>query len=193
MTYASEAIPVCMECLDARSCNKCGIHYCKHYASDTDIQYCGNCLSDFKVIESVVEKVTEYQNDKGEVTSRKRQICKSLHLDGTDWLFAAHKIVTLTDEQLLYTIEYHRAIVGIMLNERETRRTEHYQKLSKVKINYTPRPDRDDTGAIKKSRVKSIRKDKSPDQDAIAAALGTLLGAQLTQEQVAQMLKSLKG
>ena len=194
MKYDRDTIPTCAECPEHKGCEKCGIHYCKHFASETDFRFCGNCLADFKVVESVVEKITTYENEQGEVTNRKRQVCKSLHLEGTDWLFAAHKINTLTDEELLYTIEYHRAIVGLMLNERETRRTEHFQKLSKIKINYTPRPDRDETGAIKKSRTKTTttRQKKEPDQNAIAAAFGTLLGANLTQEQIAVLLAGMK-
>jgi uncharacterized protein with von Willebrand factor type A (vWA) domain len=140
-------------------------------------------------------KITEYQNEAGEVTSRKRQICKNLRLQGTDWLFTSAKISTMTDEELTASIEYHNEIKSQMIQERETRRVEHFQKLKGIKLNYTPREDVDSTGAIKKpkaSKKKTVKVSKSePDANAIAAAFSTLLGAKVTQEAVLDMMQKM--
>ena len=41
---------------------------------------------------------------------------------GQDWMFAQARVVTLTDEELETTVEYHRAIMAEMVNEREARK-----------------------------------------------------------------------
>jgi len=199
MKYDAETLPVCPDCAErdgvddeaTKLCERCGIKYCTHFASSINFRYCGNCLVDFHIVESVETKIIEYRNESGEVTSRKRSMARNLKLTGTDWLFAQTAILNLSDEELLETIEYHRNIASLMLLERETRRTEHFQKLSKIKIIMPKRDDVDATGAIKKTKkgsatTKTDKKKvaKEPDQNAIAAALATLLSAHLTPEQI---------
>jgi hypothetical protein len=195
MKYGTEVIPVCDLCtnIELKGCEKCGIHYCKHFASPTDFRFCSNCMYDFKVVETIETKITEHLNDAGEVVSRKRQVCKNLRLQGTDWLFTAHKITTLTDEELIATIEYHREIASRMLQERETRRVEHYQKLKQVKLNFGARPEHNEDGTIKKPKApKRERSSKAqPDANAIAAAFATLLGGKLSPDQITAALEAL--
>lgn len=201
MKYAEDTIPVCAACAlieDSLSvtkmCDKCGVVYCQHYASDVDVRYCANCMSDFKVVETIETKIVEHMNEDNEVTSRRKYTCKSLNLSGTDWLFTSRKINTLTEEELTASIEYHREIASMMLQEREARRVEHFHKLAQVKLNFGPRPEHDATGAIKKSKDKKNRttsSKKKPDANAIASAFATLLGATLTPEQVQEALRKL--
>ena len=187
MTYQNDIIPVCVDCKEQEHelCKRCGAAYCKHFASTIDFRFCGNCLEDFSVVETIETKVTEYTNATGEVTSRKRQMARNLKLTGTDWLFAQHAVENLTDEELIETIEYHRNIASIMLMERETRRTEQYKKLASVKIRSIDRSKVDANGALKAEKTVKAKKEKAPpDQNAIMAALATLLGANLSPEQI---------
>ncbi len=197
MIYDQSILPVCQECEQSdyngntKQCEKCGIAFCKHYASSIDIRFCGNCMDDFQVVESIEVKVTEKLGPDGEVQYRKRQMARNLKLIGTDWLFTVHKISTMSDEEITASIEYHNEIKAQMLQERENRRTEFLNKLSKVKLNIKKREDVDSTGAIKAVKVKTPK--KKPDQNAIAAALATILGAGMTKEQVDNLLAKLGG
>lgn len=202
MKYDKDIIPVCLNCehspdgeeATTKLCDRCGIRFCQHFSSNIDFRYCANCMDDFKVVESVEVKVTEYRNpETDEVTSRKRQICKRLHLQGTDYLFAAAKIGKLTDEELTAQIEYHKAIASIMLNERETRRVEQNQKLQKIKLNITRRDDVDSTGAIKPKREKKEKVTTAPDMKQLMAALTVLNGGKApSKEQLEALLKAAK-
>lgn len=192
MRYSSNIIPLCAECSREENaekiCEHCGISFCKHYASNTDFRYCGNCFNDFKVIERMETKIIEHINDENEVVSRRRFICKSLSLTGSDWLFTAHKINSLSDEELTATIEYHREIASQMLQEREARRIERYHKLSKVRINIPLRNDASNEGTTKANKTTKssrARSTKQPDAGAIAAAFATIIGSKISPEQIA--------
>lgn len=193
MTYEANLIPVCDVCKEEEHelCKRCGIAYCKHFASAIDFHYCGNCLGDFSVVETIETKVTEYTDAAGNITSRKRQLARNLKLTGTDWLFAQYAIENLTDEELLQTIEYHRNIASMMLLERETRKMEKYKKLAGIKVRAIDKNKVDENGALKVSAVKATKQKtkKEVDQAAIIAAFSTLLGgANITPE---QMLKAM--
>lgn len=186
MKYSTEIIPVCTACLESpdydgntKQCVRCGIAYCVHYASTTDARYCGNCFDDMKVTETIEIKETIYENSKGEEITRKRQIGKSLRLEGTDWLFANTQISLLTDEELLTAIEYHRNIAGIMLLEKEERKTEQLNRLSKVKV-VIKRPE----ARIPKEKVAKTA--ATQNQAAIAAMLKGL-----SPEELAKLLAGL--
>ena len=183
MRYPSDIIPVCVDCAnnDQEICKRCAIAYCKHFASTIDFHYCANCLDDFSVVETIETKTTEYTNEHGVVTSRKRQMAKNLKLTGTDWLFAQYAIENLTDEELVETIEYHRNIASLMLMERETRKTEEYKKLAGIKVRVITKEPKGDG---KDKAPKTPKAKKEPDQNAIFAALQTLLSANMTPEQI---------
>jgi len=174
-----------------KNCERCGIGFCVHHASRTDFRYCEDCFEDFHVIEKIETKITTYTNGSGQILTRRKQIAKNLKLVGTDWLFANTQISLLTDEELMETIEYHRAIASVMLLEREERRTDELNKLSRVKINIKKRDDVDATGAIKVKKAKKAPKAKADaGTDAkVAEALQQL--AQLKPEDLAALLSSM--
>lgn len=182
MTYTTDVIPVCPECSlrdeaedMTKLCERCGISYCVHFASPVDARYCGNCMVDMVVTESIETKTTIYENAKGEEITRKRQIARSLKLTGTDWLFANKQISSLTDEELLVSIEYHRNIAGAMLLEREERKTEQMNKLSKIKVVMPKRVETEPK--VKKDRVEKTEAEKQ--QAAIAKVLQGLSAEQI--------------
>lgn len=213
MRYSAETIPVCPDCavLDlnprteqtqiTKSCAKCGVAYCEHYSSDIDCRFCGNCMVDFKVINSVEIRTENHLNDEGAIVYSKRTRCKVLHLEGSDWLFTTNKISQLSDEDLDATIEYHRAIAGLMLSEREERRVEKYQKLNKMVIKLQQRDDVDQTGAVRGSlltdkqkadraagKTKTVSTKKVPDVQKLADAVAVLLKSGIRKEQISAML-----
>jgi hypothetical protein len=187
--YSGETIPICVTC-DTRNetkvCKKCKITYCKHYASVTDVRYCANCISDFTIRETIMEKVVEHEKADGTITLSRKSYARHITLMGTDWLFNAHLIEEMTDAEIEATIEYHRANVGIMLQERESRKLERYKKLSGIKIVHSPRKSQYDVekDAERKSKIKT--KDKGP--EALLAALTTLGKSGMTAEQIIQLL-----
>lgn len=214
MKYEEATIPVCSECINItslelinqqavdkflKSCAKCGIEYCLHYASSTDTNFCGNCLADFHVVETIETKTTEHVNAAGEVTYTRRQTAKKLTLEGTDWLFAAAKIPDLSDEELISAIEYHRAIASTMLMEREQRKLERYKKLSQIKI-ITPttrKPmEQDELDALKSGkpfvRAKTVTRTKSSVSAEQAMEMVKKLQAVLSPEALAALLKGVK-
>lgn len=193
--YDSDTIPVCLNCENSEApmnvhkmCLKCGVAYCVHYASEVDIRFCGNCLSDFRVIESIEIKTVERVASDGEVVSRKRQTARNIRLEGMDWLFQAQKISTMTDEDILNAIEYHSAIKSLLINEREERKVEHFKKLQGIRI--TARADTAPVVSGKRTRTKVEK--KTPDANAVAAALGTILKANIDPAMLAEALAKLK-
>jgi Pyruvate/2-oxoacid:ferredoxin oxidoreductase gamma subunit len=114
-------------------------------------------------------------------------------LQGTDWLFAAHLIVEMDDAELEATIEFHRANVGLLLDERQSRQHERYKKLAGVKIvsikheTQDEREKREEKEAAKASR-KTRTKTKDVTVDSMVAALTHLAKSGLTKEQIIAML-----
>jgi hypothetical protein len=210
MTYEQDQIPVCVHCdnidsLDRiKTCAKCSVQYCEHFSSEIDIRFCGNCMKDFKVTNSIEIRTTEQTNNAGEVIYKKRVQCKRLHLEGTDWLFTANKISTLSDDDLDCTIEYHRAIASLMLHEREERRIEKYQKLNKQVITLQRNSNVDNTGAVrgslktdaqkaedaayKQSKRTSTTKTKTPDAATLADAIALLIKSGISAEKIAELV-----
>lgn len=201
MKYDVNTLPACQECMDANDaeetvklCEKCGVGFCSHFASEIDIKYCGNCMVDVNFSETIVVKEQVFHNEKGAETHRRRQIAKLLKLSGSDWLFANKQIGTLTDEELCVTIEYHRAIANAMMLERETRKVEYLQKLRGVKVALRPRAEVDSTGAMKTAKIK--RPKPAPTQNAVVEAIMTLLkaaGKEPTPEIIAMMMAQMTG
>lgn len=189
MIIQSEPLPICEVCKEEehKQCKRCGVAFCRHHASTIDFRYCALCLEDFSVVETIETKTTEYRNENGVVTSRRRQVAKNLKLIGTDWLFAQHAVENLTDEELTDTIEYHRNIASLMLMERETRRTEYFHKLGSYKVRVIDKSVADTTGATKDKKKKAEK--KAPDQSAILAAFELLTGKKLTPEELAALMQ----
>jgi hypothetical protein len=187
--YSADTIPCCTTCdtrNETKSCRKCAVVYCKHFASSTDIRYCANCMGDFTLKETIMEKTVEHERADGSITLSRKSYARHITLQGTDWLFNAHKIEEMDDAEIEATIEYHRANVSLMLQEREARKVERFRKLSTIKIVHTPRKSQYDLEkeSSKKSRTKV--KDKGP--EALIAAL-TLLGKSgMSKEHIIELL-----
>lgn len=190
-------VPICELCMGAENttkvCPKCGVDFCVHFASTNDIQYCSNCLSDFKVVETIETKVTERVNAEGIVVARQKQIAKNIRLVGMDWLFMAKKISAMTDEEVLYSIEYHSAIKSLLISEREERRVEHFQKMKGVKLTPTIDSSAIATNGVASNSKKRVKIDKKPpNANDVAAALGTILKAKIDPAALAAALANLK-
>ena len=163
---------------------------------------CGNCLDDFKVIETIEVKTTDRISDDGALISRRRQIARNLKLTGTDWLFCAAKISTLTDEEMDASIEYHRAIKNTLMEEREARRVEYFRKLHNVKTNLSAidkhlRDKKIDQGIqegkAKKENEKKAEKKTDQGLKDIASLLAKVSGTKLDAVEIAKLLAGLKG
>lgn len=194
--YGADTIPSCIECDSHnanKNCKKCGVSFCKHFASKTDVQYCGNCLSDFTIKETIMEKIIEREAPDGTISFSRKSQARHITLQGTDWLFAAHLIEEMDDADIEATIEYHRANVSLMLQERESRKLERYKKLANIKIihkkNETQeerekREAKEAAKAGKKTRVK----EKELTAESIVQMLGQLAKSGLTQEQLMNLM-----
>lgn len=195
--YSQDTIPTCTACdskEETKICRKCAVVYCKHFASVTDPRFCGNCISDFAIKETIMEKIVEHEKQDGTVTFSRKYQARCITLQGTDWLFAAHLIEEMTDAEIEATIEYHRANVGLMLQERESRKLERFKKLSGIKISNTKHETQEEkekreAKELAKSNRKTKVKTKEPlGADALVAALGQLAKAGLSLEQITAML-----
>jgi hypothetical protein len=193
--YGPDTIPCCEACDvipdGTKVCTKCAVVYCKHFASSTDVRYCANCISDFTIKETIMEKIVEHERPDGTVTFSRKYQARHITLQGTDWLFAAHKIEEMTDAEIEASIEYHRANVGLMLQERESRKLERFKKLSGIKLvhqkheSQLEREKREAKGSRKKTRTKEKEINTA---EAIMKMLQTLAAAGLTAEQIAAMV-----
>lgn len=194
--YPCDVIPCCEDC-DKRNqtkiCEKCSVIFCKHYASETDYRYCSNCISDFKIKETIMEKVVEHERPDGSITFSRKYQARHIMLQGTDWLFAAHKIEEMDDSQIEATIEYHRANVGLLLDERQSRQHERYKKLAGIKVvsvKHETQEERDKREAKELARAqrKSRVKTKDITVDSMVAALTQLSKGGFTKEQIIELL-----
>jgi hypothetical protein len=194
--YGPDIIPCCTTCdtiqEGTKICTKCAVVYCKHFASATDFRYCANCISDFAIKETIMEKIVEHERPDGTVTFSRKYQARHITLQGTDWLFAAHKIEELTDAEIEATIEYHRANVGLMLQERESRKLERFKKLSGIKLVHQKhesqhdREKRESKTVGKKTRTKT--KEKEMTGEMLLQMLQTLAKSGLTTQQITSMI-----
>ncbi len=196
--FDADTIPICVKC-DAKDetkvCLKCKIVYCAHYASITDNRFCANCISDFSLKETIIEKQVEHIKPDGSVTFSRKYQARCLHLMGNDWLFASTLIAEMNDAEIEATIEYHKANVSLMLMERESRKLERYHKLAGVKLvnvqhesqeQREKREEKEAKAAERKNRVRV--KDKTPSADDAVAMITKLAKMGLTQEQILGLL-----
>jgi hypothetical protein len=194
--YPSDIIPCCVNCdtrNQTKACAKCAVVFCKHYASATDYRYCANCISDFNIKETIMEKVVEHERSDGTITFSRKYQARHIMLTGTDWLFAAHKIEELDDSEIEATIEYHRANVGLLLDERQSRQHERYKKLAGIKVvsvKHETQEEREKREAKEAARAskKSRTKTKDVTVDSMVAALTQLAKGGLTKEQILELL-----
>lgn len=116
-------------------------------------------------------------------------------LEGTDWLFAASKILEMDEQTLSSTIEYHRHMVSLFLTERENRRVERAHKLAQIKVVNIKRQSQyekeraSEASKAAKGKTRTTTKTKSKDltESDLEKLLKTLKNAGITPE----MLKKL--
>src|SRR5271163_567269 len=194
--YASDIIPCCTDCDEKNNnhiCKKCAVIYCKHFASVIDIRFCGNCVSDIHLHETILEKTVEHIRSDGSISFSRKYQSKYMKLSGVDWLFAAHAIESMNDDEIDATIEYHRANVGIMLQERESRKQERYQKLAGIKLTNTKhetqieKEKREAKEAAKAGKKRVRTSSKELGAEALMQMLAQLAKAGMTAEQIIAM------
>lgn len=191
--YDLETIPICENCnteSDTKNCKKCHIEYCKHFASTIDQRYCANCMSDLRLKETIMEKTVEHERSDGTITFSRKYQARHIQMQGTDWLFSAALIPEMTDAEIEATIEYHRANVSLMLQERESRKLERFRKLASITV---PRVTRESQEQKEKKEAKKNKKTKIKeidpnDSSAILAAVMKLVNSGMTQEQIVAMM-----
>jgi hypothetical protein len=105
-----------------RDCPRCNLVYCPHYASKIDFQYCQYCFHDLVLEDSIIRRIEETKSLSGKKIFTRVMRARHLVFKGQDWMFAQARVVDMTDEELGVTIEYHKAIFGEMINEREARK-----------------------------------------------------------------------
>ena len=131
MTQDSEQITLqrlceSLNCNDSlslqRRCTKCNLIFCPHFASKIDFQYCQYCFHDLILEDSIIRRIEETKSLSGKKIFTRIMRARHLVFKGQDWMFAQARVIDMTDEELSVTIEYHKAIFGEMLNEREARK-----------------------------------------------------------------------
>lgn len=198
--YGTDTIPCCVVCDkkdDTKICKKCTVTYCAHFASTTDVRYCANCISDFHLKETIMEKVVEHERPDGSISFSRKYQSRHIMITGTDWLFNCALIPDMTDSEIDATIEYHRANVGLMIQERESRKLERIRKLSGIRITNTKhetqeerekREAKEAARAGKKTKIKD--KNLTPEQ-VMAALMAMVSSGSAAQRQ--QLIDALGG
>lgn len=193
--YGENEIPICVKCDNneaTKTCKKCHVSYCKHYASVTDLSFCGNCIADVQLIETVLEKTIEHERPDGTISFSRKYQARRLRLIGNDWLFASHLIENMTDAEIEASVEYHRANVDLMLQERESRKQERYRKLANIRINITKNESQEQREKREAKEAKKRNLKESDPTAQLMAALATLAKSGVTQEQLIDILKGKK-
>lgn len=190
--YSGDTIPVCLNCDRnnlTKNCKKCGVAYCKHYSSITDIRFCANCVSDISLHETIIEKEIEHVRADGSITFSRKYQARKITMLNVDWLFINKAIEDSTDAEIDATIEYHASIKDLMLMERASRQLERSRKLASIKIVHSPNKSQHDIEQASKKKSKS--KEREITQEDLLAAL-TLLTKSMTPEQLGELLKGKK-
>ena len=199
---------VCRDCQTFKFCKKCDKAFCPHFASRIDFLFCENCFKDLILEDSIIRKTTTSTSLNGKKTFTRVQRARLLVFKGEDWMFAQRRITELSDEEFAITLEYHRAILGEMLNEYEARRIANnrkkFEKLvagasgasmvipTRTGTNTDGTPITVTETTVKRTKVSSI----GPNKDVHAALAGVvaMFKAQgLTEEQIKNKILALAG
>lgn len=190
--YDASTIPVCLKCdnKDAtKICKKCAVVYCVHFASKTDLRYCANCISDFHLKETIMEKVIEHERADGTITFSRKYQAKHIMLQGTDWLFQMALIPEMSDIEIDENVTYHQANISIMLQERESRKLERIRKLAGIKIAKSTNESQEqrDKRLARESKIRVKEKDLTPE-----AMMAAIAKAGLSPQQIMDALMGVK-
>lgn len=171
-------------------CEKCKELYCIHFTSVIDPRFCVGCLSKVEMTEQTIYKKSEHYNEDTDKLYTRTQKARQISFSGLDWLFYNRKISTLSDEELLLAIEYHRAIYNAMLYEREKRRIEHFHRNKDRQIKIPISSGTVTSGAtttVKKTKIVRPKQDKPADVQ-LRAILEQMLKAGVKPETLVKML-----
>lgn len=140
--YAQQEEPracdLCISIGPLKVCKKCHLEFCPHFASKFDFQFCIYCMHDVILEDSIIRKEIVTKSLSGKKTFTRVMKARHLVFKGQDWMFAAKRILDMSDEELGVTIEYHREIFGEMINEMETRKIANNKKaINKMMRNST--------------------------------------------------------
>ena len=175
---------VCDVCLElnlttkvhVEKCERCEQAFCFHYASNVDARYCVNCMSDISMTKQVISKEYIHRDEKERITSVYRRRAREVQIKGLSWLFAQRKITELSDVELDLSIEYHRNIMILMIDEQERRRNARIHRYAGVKV-HIPTPSTTsviDTTRTTVKKTRTISKNKAEEQ--LNALLASMLG-----------------
>jgi len=134
----------------------------------------------------VITKTYSYYNEeKDEVIEYKRR-ARRIQLSGLDWLFAQRKIVSLSDNELELSVEYHREFLNGLLKEREERRIKQAHR-------YANTPANDKTAKLDSATVtaESIKRTKTIQSSKAAATANATMAAMLQSGMSAAQLLEL--
>jgi hypothetical protein len=107
---------------------------------------------------------------------------------GNDWLFASHLIEEMTDAEIEASVEYHRANVDLMLQEREARKQERYRKLAGIRL-VNAKHESQEAREKREARANAKRHVKEKDPAAILLeALTQLAKSGMTPQQILDAL-----
>jgi hypothetical protein len=154
-------------------CERCEQAFCFHYASSVDTRYCVNCLSDISVTKQVISKEYVHRDEENKVTSVYRRKAREVKIGGCSWLFAQRKIAEISDVELDLTIEYHRNILMLQIDEQERRRNAKMHRYANTPYKI-PTPS---TTTVSNSTTTTVKKTKTVSKDKAAEQLAAILGA----------------
>ena len=120
---------------------------------------------------------------------------KRITLGGDGYLFACRLIQTLSNAELDMIAEYHRAMLGLIVNEQEIKKAEKAHKVAGVKIP-TPSTILSTPKGVAKTTVTSTTKTTvskmSKAREQAKAALFAMYKGVLTMEQIDALLDAQK-
>lgn len=122
----------CSKCVSdpnlTKFCKRCRYEFCGHFASKWDFQFCAYCLHDLVLHDSIIRKDVVTKSLSGKKTFTRVMSARHLMFEGKDWMFAAKRVLDMSEEELGSTIEYHRTIFGALINEMEARKIARNKK-----------------------------------------------------------------
>lgn len=193
---------VCDMCLElnlttkahVETCERCEQPFCFHFASNVDARYCVNCMSDISVTKQTISKEYIHKDEQNRVTSIYRRKAREVKIEGLSWLFAQRKIVELSDVELDLTIEYHRNILMLMIDEQERRRNARMHRYAGMKVNIptpsTTRVTESSSTQTTMRKTKTVSKNKAEEQ--LNALLASMMGKGKSVADIAALLKGVK-
>lgn len=104
-----------------RLCDRCGKRYCTHYSSKVDSIYCQYCFHDFVFEDTIITKEIKSKSLSGRKTFTRTMKARHLVFRGEAWMFAQQRVLDMSEEELVASIEYHREIFSQMMDERDAR------------------------------------------------------------------------